>query len=140
MAQEFQLTAGHLALDFANTLDNRYDPERLLELLPIYERFLAFGMQCGIINRQQMRKLLLETSEPEARRVLKRVVELREALYVLFRAVAAGQPADRSSLRTLNRFLAEARVPEVIVWHRPHFTRDCRDLAETPDGPLWPAI
>jgi predicted RNA-binding Zn ribbon-like protein len=140
MAQEFQLTAGHLALDFANTLDNRYDPERLLELLLTYERFLAFCMQCGIISRQQMRKLLLETNEPEARRVLKRVVELREALYVLFRAVAADQRADRSSLRTLNRFLAKARVPEVIVWHRPQFTRECCDLAETPDGPLWPVI
>jgi hypothetical protein len=25
MAEEFQPVAGHLALDFANTLDNRYD-------------------------------------------------------------------------------------------------------------------
>lgn len=140
MAKAFQLTAGHLALDFANTLDNRHDPERLLELLPNYERFLAFGMQCGIIDRKQMRKLLLETNESEARRVLKRVVALREALYVLFRAVATGQPADALSLRTLNHFLAEARIPETIVWHRPHFTRECRDLAETPDGPLWPVV
>lgn len=140
MAQEFQLTAGHLALDFVNTLDNRHDPEQLLELLPNYERFLAFGMQCGIINRQQVRKLLLETNESEARRVLKRVLELREALYVLFSAVPAGQPPDRSSLRTLNRFLAEARVPEAIVWRSPDFTRNCRDLTETADGPLWPVI
>ncbi|HEV2297079.1 MAG TPA: ABATE domain-containing protein [Candidatus Acidoferrales bacterium] len=140
MAEAFQLTAGHLALDFANTLDNRYDPKQPLELLPTYERFLAFGVQCGIINRQQMRRLLLETNAPEARRVLKRAVELREASYVLFKAVAAGRPADRSSLRILNRFLVEARVPEAIVWHRPHFTRRCRDLAGTPAGPLWPII
>jgi hypothetical protein len=31
MAQEIQLTAGDLTLDFVNTLDNRHDPEQLLE-------------------------------------------------------------------------------------------------------------
>jgi hypothetical protein len=39
MADDFQLVAGHLALDFANTLDYRYDPDRLIDLLPSYERF-----------------------------------------------------------------------------------------------------
>jgi hypothetical protein len=43
MADDFQLVAGHLALDFANTLDYRYDPDRLIDLLPNYERYLPFA-------------------------------------------------------------------------------------------------
>jgi predicted RNA-binding Zn ribbon-like protein len=140
MAEQFQLVAGHLALDFANTLDNRYDPERLLELLPTYERFLAFARQSGVITGRQVRKLLSETNEHDARRTLERVIELRETLYFLFRSVAMGQTPDQSCLRTLNRFLVDARVPEAIIWQKPEFTRGYRDLAERPDGPLWPVI
>jgi len=140
MAEKFQLVAGHLALDFANTLDNRYDPERLLELLPTYERFLAFAKQSGIITGQQMRRILLETSERNARYTHDQVIELRETLYFLFRSVASGRPPDQSCLRTLNRFLADTRIPDAIVWRKPDFSRACRDLAERPDGPLWPVI
>lgn len=141
MAEEFQLVAGHLALDFANTLDNRYDPERRLDLLPTYERFLAFTKESGVITGKQVRKLLLKTSERDARRALDQILELRETLYFLFRSVATGQMPDQSGcLRTLNRFLAEARVPEMIEWRKPNFTRRCRNLAEKPTGPLWPVI
>lgn len=140
MAEEFQLVAGHLALDFANTLDNRYDPERRLDLLPTYERFLAFAKESGVITGEQVRELLLETSERDARRALDQVLELRETLYFLFRSVATGQMPDQSGLRTLNRFLADARVPDMIVWRKPDFTRSYRNLAEKPAGPLGPVI
>jgi len=140
MAQEFQLIAGHLALDFANTLDNRYDPERLLELLPTYECFLAFARQSGVVTGRQVRKLLSETNERAARRTLEQVIELRETLYFLFRSVAIGHRPDQSCLRRLNRFLVDARVPEAIFWNKSEFTRGYCDLAERPDGPLGPVI
>jgi predicted RNA-binding Zn ribbon-like protein len=140
MVEEFQLVAGHLALDFANTLDNRYDPKRLLELLPTYERFLAFARQAGVITALQSRKLLAETGEREAKLALNQVIELRETLYFIFRSVASGRPPAQSRLRTFNRFLADIRIPDVIVWRKGGPTRGCRGLAEKPDGPLWPVI
>jgi predicted RNA-binding Zn ribbon-like protein len=140
MAEEFQLVAGHVALDFANTLDNRYDPERLVELLPAYESFLEFAKQSKVITGQQLRKLLTETSERDARHALDRIIELRETLDSLFRSVATARTPDQSCLRTFNRFLANSRLPDAIVWRKPDFTRSCRDLSETPDGPIWPVI
>lgn len=140
MAEEFQLVAGHLALDFANTLDYRYDPERLIDLLPTYDRFLAFAVQNGILTGQQARKLLTDTSERAARRTLEEVIELREALYFLLQSVAIERPPAQSHLQTFNRFLSSGRVPEVILWQKPNFLRGYRDLAERPDGPLWPII
>jgi predicted RNA-binding Zn ribbon-like protein len=139
MAKEFQLVAGHVALDFANTLDNRYDPERLLELLPSYDRFLAFARQAGVITARQARNLLAKTNEREAEHTLKRVIELREALYFLFCSVATGRPPERSYLEALNGFLAAAR-PKGIVWRKSGFACGSQSVTETPDGPLWPMI
>ncbi|HEY3038453.1 MAG TPA: ABATE domain-containing protein [Pyrinomonadaceae bacterium] len=138
--QRLQLVAGHLALDFANTLDNRYDRERLEDLLPTYERFLAFTQQAGIITRGQQRTLLEGTKEREARQALCKAIELREALYLLFSSVATGSQPNRSALRTLNRFLEHGRIANTVEWRNAVFVGGRRDLTERPDGPLWPII
>jgi hypothetical protein len=58
MAPEFQLFAGNLALDFANTLDYRYEPRRRVELLPNFESLVAFADQSGILSGGEAHKLL----------------------------------------------------------------------------------
>jgi predicted RNA-binding Zn ribbon-like protein len=136
MADEFQLVAGHLALDFANTLDYRYDPDRLIDLLPSYERFLAFCRQSGVITPAQMRKLLHNLSKSDSQRLLKQVIELREALYCLILSAARGRIPGESQLRALNRFIAEARTVDEVVWHKGRFLRSFRHVTERPDGPL----
>jgi predicted RNA-binding Zn ribbon-like protein len=137
---QFQLVGGHLALNFANTLDFRYDPERLIDLLSSYERLLAFFRQTGIITAQQVRTLLANTSASEARRTLRWAIELREAIYFLFRSVLSGRRVQYAHLRTLNRFLGDARVPETIAWRKRSLVRTYRDLAGTAAGPLWAVI
>ena len=136
MADEFQLVAGHLALDFANTLNYRYDPDRLIDLLPSYERFLAFCRQSEVITAAHMRKLLDGLSEFDSQRVLKEVIELREALYFLILSAAHGRSPDESHLRALNRFISEARAVDEVVWHKRRFVRSSRHVPERPDGPL----
>jgi predicted RNA-binding Zn ribbon-like protein len=136
MAGEFQLVAGHLALDFANTLDYRYDPDRLIDLLPSYERFLAFCRQSGVITAAQMRKLLDGLSESDSQRVLKEVIAFREALYFLILSAVQGRRPGESHLRALNGLLSEARAVDEIVWQKRRFVRSLRDVTERPDGPL----
>jgi predicted RNA-binding Zn ribbon-like protein len=136
MADEFQLVAGHLALDFANTLDYRYDPDRLIDLLPDYERFLAFCRQSGVITGQQMRKLLDGLSASDSRRVLKEVIDFREALYFLILSAVQDRRPDESHLRALNRILSEVRASDEVVWHKRRFDRRSREVTERPDGPL----
>jgi predicted RNA-binding Zn ribbon-like protein len=136
MTGEFQLVAGHLVLDFANTLDYRYDPDRLIDLLPSYERFLAFCRQSGIISAAQMRKLLDGLSESDCLCVLKEVIAFREALYFLILSAVHDRRPDESHLRALNGFLSETRAVDEIVWHKRRFVRGSRDVTERPDGPL----
>src|SRR5882762_10755274 len=136
MADEFQLVAGHLALDFANTLDYRYDPDRRIDLLPSYERFLAFSRQSGVITAAQMRNLLDGLSDLDSQHVLKQVIELREVLYFLILSAVHGRSPDESHLRALNRFLSEARAVDEVVWQERRFVLSFRGVTERPDGPL----
>jgi predicted RNA-binding Zn ribbon-like protein len=136
MADEFQLVAGHLALDFANTLDYRYDPDRLIDLLPSYERFLVFCRQSGVITATQMRKLLDGLSEFDSQRVLREVIEFRETLYLLILSAVHGRRPDESHVRALNRVFSEAPAFDEVVWHKRRFVRSVRDVTERPDGPL----
>ena len=136
VTDEFQLVGGHLALDFANTLDYRYDPGRLKDLLPSYERFLAFCRQSGVITAAQMRKLPDGLSERDSQGLLKEVIEFREVVYFLILSAVHDRSPSESHLRALNRFLSEARVVDEVVWNKRRFVRRFRDLKERPDGPL----
>jgi predicted RNA-binding Zn ribbon-like protein len=136
VANEFQLVAGHVALDFVNTLDYRYDPDRLIDLLPSYERFLAFCRQSEVISTAQTRKLLEGWREAESRRILKEVVELREALYFLILSTVHGRSPEELHLRTLNRFLSEAPAVDKVTWQKRGFIRSSHDITGRRNGPL----
>ena len=55
--EPFQLFADHVALDFVNTLDERYAPDGPKELLTSYERVIAFSEQAGVLNSLEARRL-----------------------------------------------------------------------------------
>jgi predicted RNA-binding Zn ribbon-like protein len=136
VTNEFQLVAGHLALDFANTLDYRYDPDRLIDLLPSYRHFLVFCRQSGIITAAQVRNLQDGLTEFDSRRVLKKIIALREALYSLILSTVHGLSPDELHLRTLNRFLSEAPTVDEVAWHKRRFVRSSYTLTGGPDEPL----
>lgn len=140
MAKNFQLVAGHVALDFANTLDWRYVPDRRVELVPSYERFIAFSHQSGVITAAQASALLGATSAAEAERIHAKVIELRETLYALFLSVVSGKKPGSQVVQKMNDFLAQARVVDTIHWQHGSVVRTHDNLDKTPDGPLWPIL
>jgi predicted RNA-binding Zn ribbon-like protein len=79
-------------------------------------------------------------SESDSQRVLKKVIEFREALYFLILSAVHGRHPDESHLRALNGFLSEARALDEIVWHKRRFVRSFRDVTERLDGPLRQVI
>ncbi len=138
MAQDFQLVAGHLALDFANTLDNRYDPERLQELLPSYERLLAFARQAGVLSAEQAGGLQRRVKPREAGAALARAIELREAIYFLFRAAARKEKPSQKHLQTLNRVLAQSSPAPSIEAGESGFAWRESDPAASAEALLGP--
>ena len=113
---EFQLIGGHPCLDFANTLDNR-GSDRETNLLSRYEDLLAFAEQAKIISGAEAQRLTRAAahSPKEAEKSLQQALAVREALFVIFSAVAGGKQAPASAVEELNQELLEAGAHRILV-------------------------
>jgi predicted RNA-binding Zn ribbon-like protein len=134
----FEFVGGEPCLDFTNTVggDRRGSPK---EHLHHYVDLVAWGRQGDILNPAQARALLLRAQrEPAvAAEVLTEAIELREALYRAFVAVAEGKRPPPSDVERLNRALAEALAHRCVVQNGRGFELgwdDSDDLRRM----LWP--
>jgi predicted RNA-binding Zn ribbon-like protein len=137
MPFQFQLVAGHPALDFANTLDYRFDPERTIELMSSYERLAEFTRQSGLITEHQARRLKLLTDERGAEVRLKLAIQLREVIEALFHAILNNKAPGEVCLRDFNRFVARARRHEKIYWKSGKVIRGFDEVAQNVELPIW---
>jgi len=138
--QEFDLSGGALALDFANTLNQR-GGSRPIEHLGEYTDLLAFSRQAGSLAPDVVDELTqLAAREPSvAERALAEAIELREALYRLFSAVAAETPPAQADLDLLNRWLGEAMRHARLV-RSPGGYQWVWEPLPVLDRPLWPIV
>lgn len=104
----FELSAGVTCLDFANTLGDR--PAGRNDNLRSYRDLVAWGVQAGTLRADTGRRLEgLARERPEAaRRVLRAAIALRETIYRVFAAVAAGGEPAVDDLSRLNRAVGRA--------------------------------
>lgn len=138
--QEFDLSGGALALDFANTISRRGTP-RSIEHLDGYADLLAFSRQAGSLAPGVVDELAeLAARDPSvAERALANAISLREALYRLFSAVAAGKPPARADLDLLNRWLGETMRHARLV-RGPNGYELVWEQLPALDRPLWPIV
>jgi predicted RNA-binding Zn ribbon-like protein len=137
MTFQFQLVAGHPALDFANTLDYRFDPERTIELMSSYERLVDFTRQSALITEPQARRLKLLKDERGAAIALNHAIQLREVIEALFRAILDRKAPDEMCLEEFNRFLTRAREHEKIYWKSGKVIRGYDEFARSFELPIW---
>ncbi len=134
----FDLVAGALCLDFVNTLDDRFTSEPK-ELLKTYIDLARFGEDTGILSDAEADRLLTrsQTSSPDAQQALAAAIELREAMYAVFWAIVNKNPAPRTQLGILNRFVRRAAQHAQLVESDRRFEWKF-DEALNFDAPLWP--
>ena len=113
----FDRTGGHLALDFANTVDGRHAPPTT-DHLATYADLVEFGRQTELVSAVEAQRLarLAAQRADAAGAVLAEAVALREALYRIFFAVAEGTTARASDLAVLNAHHARFRLDEQFRW------------------------
>lgn len=131
----FQLVAGHVALDFVNTVDNRYREGRAVDLLPNYLEFLRFCRETGLITGAQSD--LLGRLENGADAALRAASELREALERIFSSVIGRAEIPAADLEILNAALQHAMQHSVLELQNGHIIRAWKGLEENASGPLW---
>lgn len=136
---DFDLSGGAACLDFANTVEGR-SGESPRERLDSYAGLLAWGLQAGLLEEDQARALAREASRHPrpAESVLARGRELREAVFRIFSAVAAGRNMAAADLATLNASLSQAlaRRRVRVLAGRAGWAWDEDERAL--DRPLWP--
>jgi predicted RNA-binding Zn ribbon-like protein len=139
--QVFDLSGNHLSLDFINTLDDR-STEHPQELLTSYEVLLAWSRQAHILTDDEAQQLAEEAKRQprEAERVLRRAIEVREALFGLFSSIAHGAEPDQVGLASFNAALATTLGHARIVSIADHFMWDWDDKRGTLDWMLWPIV
>jgi predicted RNA-binding Zn ribbon-like protein len=136
------LIGGALCLDFVNTVEPRNRPGGR-EWLPDYGALVAWSRYAGSLTGPQADRLLREVARrPSAAAAAHAwALALREALYPLFAAVAAGRAPAPADLEALNGALGPAmararlrptgRAAGAFAWEW-----DADDLP--PERPLWP--
>jgi len=107
---QFDLTGGQLALDLANTISRRDDPERRRDHLENCLDLLAFARQSQVVRQKQAQELrtYAVTHPFEARRTFTKAIALREAIYRVFSAIAQGDKPNAADLRLTGEQAAEA--------------------------------
>jgi predicted RNA-binding Zn ribbon-like protein len=112
----FTLCAGHPALDFVNSLDNRFRAAGATELLTDYGALLRFARATGLLDQAQARLLAESVSPAAAARGLRAARELREALAAALYAHAAGRTPAPAVLATLEQHFHAANRHRELRW------------------------
>jgi len=137
MAQHFQLVGDHPVLDFANTLDYRYEPAKSLELLESVADLVRFGSESGLLKVAEANRLKQRDHKQGAGRILGRARELREGIERIFAAVSDGRTVAASDLDGLNAWVQEASPHRSIERRNHSFLWRWQDAALSPEGVLW---
>ena len=112
----FQLTGGHPALDFVNTLDNRFSEDGPVELLQSYADLLAFLQQAALLSAHQARLLDAAAKKGSAARVLQSARELRDAMAAALYSAVDGRTPAPENLRTLESHFLHASRHRQLRW------------------------
>jgi predicted RNA-binding Zn ribbon-like protein len=96
----FELTGGALCFDFANTVDSRCAPTRRVDHLTDYTSLASWARQSRVVPARRASELIRAANKSDAAgRAFRKAVELREAIYRVFSAIAGGgRPSERDLL------------------------------------------
>jgi predicted RNA-binding Zn ribbon-like protein len=138
VAGSLQLLGGALCLDFANTVGNHKAAEPS-EHLADYADWVRWSQHAGALTPDQARRLLLESRRhpKEAAQAFQRAMDLREAIYRIFAAIAENRPPGSTDVDQLNETLARGLVHARLVPARAGFRWDWTD-ENALDRMEWP--
>ena len=96
----FDLSGGHAALDFVNTLDER-PSDAPIETLTSYDAFVKFAELAGLVEAL-VAKVLRSRPMPNGAQVARRARRLREHFFAVLSAHHTGTAADPNALHAIS--------------------------------------
>ena len=130
----FKLNAEHVALDFVNTLDDRYTAGGPRELLPTYADLIRFCRQTGLLTQVEAARLgVLSAASQE--KGLRSAIELRELLARVFYRWVDGRPPSMEDRIALERWSAACAQHRELRWEDGHLAWGWRTLTGDAEAP-----
>jgi len=131
-------SAGHLSLDFTNTLEWRKRSEPI-EYLSGYADLLLWGNIVGLLKKEEVESLLEQSHliQDEVNAIYNRAITLREALYRMFSAIANTSQPALADVSVLNTELAIALSHRTIEWTDQGFQWGWEQANNHLDSLLW---
>jgi predicted RNA-binding Zn ribbon-like protein len=135
----FEFTGGNPCLDFADTVDNRTSGHPR-ELLTDYGRLLQWGKEAGVITAKTAERLrhLASKAPGKALTTLRTSIQLRDAIYVIFSAVAQRRVVPSVALASLNKVVRQAAQHAELVYIDRRFAWEWIDPGSNLNSMLWP--
>ncbi|CAG0935007.1 hypothetical protein TFLX_03831 [Thermoflexales bacterium] len=117
-----KLESGWLCLDFSNTMD-WHASEHPVESLTSYEALIAWTRAVNLLPERTAQQLLRVANQhpTEAARVLDRAVALREAIYHIFSAAAAGKSPSADDQAAFNVEFSRSLAKSRLAWTKTTF-------------------
>jgi predicted RNA-binding Zn ribbon-like protein len=118
-----KLLGGELCLDFTNTA-GWHDSHAPHEWLNRYSDLILWSQHVGILTDEEAQKLIHKASKrgSEAKRVLEKAIELREAIYRIFSSLIAKREPKEEDVSILNSFLSDAMGESRIIRTKEGFS------------------
>jgi predicted RNA-binding Zn ribbon-like protein len=137
----WRLIGARPCLDFVNTVGGRDEGDRIRrDDIPDYDSLLRWSAFASILGPSEVGRLRERArhARPGARRVLRRAVRFREALYRIGKALIEEETPKAGELRILDRELREARQHQRLVARRRWIESDWIPDSKRLDRVLWP--
>ena len=130
---------GALCLDFANTVGGAFK-DRSASRLAGYDDLLSWSCAAGSLSASEAAALARRAAADPRRAagLLARAVELREALYRIFSALAGGATPAPADIERLNRVLRAALRHLQLAPRESAFDWRWSAAADDLARPLWP--
>jgi predicted RNA-binding Zn ribbon-like protein len=136
---QFDLSGGHLALDFVNTVS--YRPTLAIERLPDYSRLVSFAMQSAVRLQSGAAQNLLKHSElvpGVGKSALQKAIQLREALFAIFSSAVERQMVSDKAMGLLNAAVKESIEHGNLYADGRRFVWLWSGMGDKFDSMLWP--
>jgi predicted RNA-binding Zn ribbon-like protein len=146
--ESLNLRGGRPALDLVNSVNPRAGPEEPRDYLGDYEQLVRWAVHASVISESQCDALLaLAAASPRAaRRVWRRAIEFREALFRVCRAMSHGVRPPPNDLAVIDEERHRADAKTVLVGRSrtvdapfPAAQIVLAGSAEL-EAPLWPLV
>jgi predicted RNA-binding Zn ribbon-like protein len=116
MQQTADFIAGAWCLDFANTVEPRYEPAPVSDYVPDYRALISWSVRAGLLTSNSARPLRQHAADPAAAAAHDQAIRLREATYRVFHAIATGRKPAGDDLTSLRDSYADAVTHALARW------------------------